>query len=115
KVLLEFGGKITVVPPKGDARKFDLAGVVAVNLRDMAATPERNTRGLVLRNGERLVDNLDPQPDGSVKLKKRNVIVPAATISRAGILAEPIEPLKPGKTGVLLPDGDFFEGEIRGF
>jgi NPCBM/NEW2 domain-containing protein len=116
KVLIEFGGKITVVPlGRGEPRKFDLASVVVVNFREAAAAADRDTRGLTLRNGERAVDVLDPQPDGSIKLKRRNVIVPAVAISRAGLFAEPVEPVKPGKTGVILRNGDFFEGEIRGF
>ena len=73
--------------------------------------------GVVLVNGARIAGKFSPLNDVTVKIEAKRIAIPAKEIAWA--IYQPVAPalatqVPRGKTGALLPDGDFFEGPVRG-
>lgn len=73
--------------------------------------------GIVLANGGRIAGIFSSLNDAVVKIEPKRIAIPAKEIAWA--IWQPVTPALAaqaprGKTGALLPGGDFFEGTIRG-
>ncbi len=73
--------------------------------------------GLALVNGARIAGAFSPLGEAVVKIEAKRIAIPATEIAWA--IYQPIPrtiavQVPRGKTGALLPTGDFFEGTIRG-
>ena len=82
-----------------------------------SATDEKVHAGLVLTNGTRLAGPLGALGGAAIELPGRGLRVPAPVV--AWIVYSPFSPaltanLPAGRTGALLPGGDFFEGALKG-
>lgn len=108
-------GTILFRPDKGPVVKLEFGSLLRVQF-DNPGTDEF-VPGVVLRSGVRLAAPHGPLSDAMVKFPKRNITIPVAEIAwvvyqrfPAALAAN----ASAGKTGALLPGGDFFEGAIKG-
>jgi hypothetical protein len=80
----------------------------------------RSLRGLILRDGSMLAGQVRSASDSVVRIfrnREREMSIPLNDISRVLLGPLPqkyVEKLQPGRHGVLLYTGDFFEGELMG-
>ena len=108
---------LTLTPPGGTPQKFDFGLVMRASLQDGVAAEERVNPGVVLRSGVRAAGPFGSLRDAVVPVGRRELKVPGPEI--AWVVYEPFPArdaakLPPGKTGAMLPGGDFFEGKLRG-
>ena len=87
-------------------------------LRARFATADATLQpGVVLANGGRIAGTFSSLNEAVVKIEAKRIAIPAKEIAWA--IYQPVTPALAvqaprGKTGALLPGGDFFEGTIRG-
>ena len=87
-------------------------------LRARFATADATLQpGVVLANGGRVAGTFSSLNEAVVKIEAKRIAIPAKEIAWA--IYQPVTPAlgaqaPRGKTGALLPGGDFFEGTIRG-
>ncbi len=93
--------------------KLTLAAILRVRL----ATPNPQLQpGVLLVNGGRIAGAFSPLHDVAVKFAAKRIVIPSKEIAWA--IYRPLPPALAmqaprGKTGALLPGGDFFEGAVR--
>ena len=108
-------GAILFRPDKGAAVKLEFGSLLRVQF-DNPGTDEF-APGVLLRSGVHLAAPHGPLSDAMIKFPKRNISIPVAEIAwviyqRFPAVLAANAPA--GKTGALLPGGDFFEGTIKG-
>ena len=87
-------------------------------LRARFATADATLKpGIVLVNGARIAGKFSALSEAAVKIEAKRIVIPAKEIAWA--IYQPFGPALAaqaprGKTGALLPGGDFFEGTVRG-
>jgi hypothetical protein len=94
--------------------KVPLSGILRA--RFATAGPEFQP-GVVLVNGGRITGAFSSLSETIVRIEKKRTAIPAKEIAWA--IYQPLGPalaaqMPAGKTGALLPGGDFFEGTVRG-
>lgn len=79
---------------------------------------ETTSPGILLRSGSLLVCQIGQMSDSGVKLfRNEELVIYTAQIARVmfrPITVEQARRIEPGRTGVLLSNGDFFDGEFAG-
>ncbi len=111
----DFDTGLIIRPPTGPIVKLDYLNVQRARFRE-GATTDTVAPGILLKSGSRLACTVGPLSNGPVALPSRGFSIPGTEI--AWIVFQPfafaIAANAPGgKTGALLPGGDFFEGTIK--
>ncbi len=108
-------GTILFRPDKGPVVKLEFSSLLRVQFDNPVS--DDFVPGVVLRSGVRLAAPHGSLTDAVIKFPKRNVSIPVGEIAwvvyqrfPAALAAH----APAGKTGALLPGGDFFEGSIKG-
>ena len=108
-------GTILFRPDRGPVVKLEIGSVLRVQF-DNPGTDDF-VPGVVLRSGVRLAAPHGPLSDAMIRFPRRNVAIPVGEVAwvvyqrfPAALAAN----APTGKTGALLPGGDFFEGTIKG-
>ena len=87
-----------------------------VSIMPGAPIPKTTLKGVLLRSGSLIACNLHQLDETSVKLgRDREYVLPrnhVAQILYKPMTEEMIESMDPARTGVLLANGDFFDGKI---
>jgi hypothetical protein len=96
---IEFGDSLSVRTEAGPTVKVDPAIIQRATLRE---SKDGYAPGMVLRNGARMKAGAPAAPQSEV-----------AWIVYRPVTAQEANAVPPGRTGALLPGGDFFEGTIR--
>jgi hypothetical protein len=88
----------------------------SVSIVPGAPIPKTTLKGVLLRSGSLIACNLHQLDETSVKLgRDREYVLPTnhvAQILYKPMTEEMIESMDPARTGVLLANGDFFDGKI---
>jgi hypothetical protein len=95
--------------------KVALPQVLVARFTEQAAPPICSP-GLVLTNGSRIAGSFSSLSESVVQVDEKRLRIPSSEIAWA--VYHPFDvalasDLPPGKTGALLPGGDFFEGSIK--
>jgi len=96
------------------AVKLPIQGILRARFATADATFQP---GVVLVNGGRIAGSFSPLNEATVRIEKKRLLIPGKEIAWA--IYQPFGPvlaaqMPRGRTGALLPGGDFFEGTLRG-
>lgn len=117
KLALEGPTSVSVAPDSGSVVKVDFNNVLDADFRDKPEVLSFGS-GVMLKNGLFFPDVIESFDVSGVKLRDSATVVPTSEIAMVVFRTMPVSyaaKLAAGTTGAVLPNGDFFQGQVKGF